>query len=370
MIPTNFASLIGNEAIKVYLERMVAKKAVSHSLLFAGPDGVGKSLFAYGLAAQLICEEDSQGTHRQKIETGNHPDIHLYRPEGKLGMHSIQALRQLSEETYLPPYEALWKVFIIHEADRMLSYSANALLKTFEEPPLHTIIILLSSAPAALLPTVISRCCILHFQPLTKKDIEEFLRKRYPLEEEKIQHFAHLARGSLSRAIYLAEQGGDFNRDLILKVLAQGKAGTYKALVQMIQTLTEQLETIKKHIEESAKEELYHYLSVENLSAYQHHALEKELEGAVTMGFLRETNALLEHILFWYRDLHLLRLNGQQSYLMNQGYHAQLEQALQRGNLISLEQVQKAIKEAHLSLQRSTALNICLENLFLKLDLI
>ncbi len=86
-------------------------------------------------------------------------------------------MRQLSEEIYLPPYEANWKVFIIHDADRMLSYSANALLKTFEEPPPRTLIILLSRSQASLLPTIVSRCYTLHFQNLPSSLIQNFLGK-------------------------------------------------------------------------------------------------------------------------------------------------------------------------------------------------
>ncbi len=129
---TSFSQLVGNDFVKSCLQRMLDKKAVGHALLFAGIDGIGKSLFAQAVAASLMLEEDPDGKHRSKIEKGIHPDIHLYRPEGKLGLHSMQALRQMCEEVYLPPYEANCKVFIIHEADRMLSYSANALLKTLK----------------------------------------------------------------------------------------------------------------------------------------------------------------------------------------------------------------------------------------------
>ena len=141
MNPWCFSQIIGNEEIKKRLTRMLSKRAIGHALLFSGPDGIGKSLFAWAFAAQLMAEYDPEIDHARKIQSGQHPDIHIYRPEGKIGLHSIQSLRQLSQEVHLPPYEASWKVFIIHDADRMLSYSANTLLKTFEEPPPRTVII-------------------------------------------------------------------------------------------------------------------------------------------------------------------------------------------------------------------------------------
>ena len=136
-----FEDIVGNDQIKEYLKRMVEQRAVANSLLFAGPEGIGKSLFAHALAKMLLGSD-------------SHPDLHVYRPEGKIGMHSIDSMRQFSEDVYLAPFQGQWKVFIIHDAERMLTYSANALLKTFEEPAKDALIILLSSAPAALLPTI------------------------------------------------------------------------------------------------------------------------------------------------------------------------------------------------------------------------
>lgn len=135
-----FEKIAGNSRIKDYLQRFPIK---SHSLLFAGPDGVGKKLFAQAVAESLL-------------GAPHHPDLHMYRPEGKTGMHSILSMRQLSEEVYLAPFSGQRKVFIIDDADRMQNVGANALLKTFEEPAKDSVIILISSRPSALLPTILS----------------------------------------------------------------------------------------------------------------------------------------------------------------------------------------------------------------------
>lgn len=348
---------------------MLSKKAIGHSLLFAGPEGVGKSLFAYALATQLICGEKQNSHHLPKLKTGHHPDVHIYRPEGKLGLHSVQTLRELCEEVHFPPHEAEWKIFIIHEADRMLTYSANALLKTLEEPPPQTLMILLSSSPASLLPTIISRCRTLNFEELSQHEVREFLKERYQLEDDKLETIVHLAQGSLSRALSLIERGTDPNRHLLFKTLDQGGVTTYKALSSLVQSLTGEIEKAKKQVEEVAKEELQKQ-APDGLSAHQQHALEKELEGRVAMIMIHEFNALLEILLSWYRDLHLLKLNGSEELLINKDYLFQLRNALQRGNIPSLEHIQAAIEETRLALQRSTTLNICLENLLLKLNLI
>lgn len=369
MIPTDFSQLIGHSAVKNYLAHMLQQQAVGHALLLAGPDGVGKSLFAYALAAQLLTRQEEDHPQLAKIKKGIHPDIHIYRPEGKLALHSIQSLRQLSDEVQMPPYEAQWKVFIIQEADRMLTYSANALLKTFEEPPPRTLIILVSSAPASLLPTIISRCRTINFQAISDQEIVAYLKNRFELEEHQAVLTARLAQGSLGQAVALVEKGGDTLRQAVLNLLGRTEFKTYKDLSQMAQQLADQVESVKKQIQEAAKAELYK-TPADELSAHLQHVLEKELEGIVAMQGVQEANRLFQSILSWYRDLHLLRLNGPAAYLMNPDYAVELESVLQRGNILSIESVQKAIKECQLVLQRSTALHLCLENLFLKLDLL
>lgn len=364
--PTCFSQILGNEEIKKQLDYMLTKRAIGHALLFAGPEGIGKSLFAWALAARLMREYDTNPSHQHKIQLGQHPDVHIYRPEGKLGLHSIQSLRQLGEEVYLPPYEASWKVFIIHDAERMLSYSANALLKTFEEPPPRTLIILLSRSQAALLPTIFSRCRTLHFQPLSSNLIEETLQQRYALDSQVCAKLANQAQGSLGKALRLAEQGGETTRTYLLQLLAQGPLGNYRLLQEAVNKLAERLETVKKQVEASAQEELYK-MPMDQLSVPQQHAIEKELEGLVSLALTQEAQAVFEYVLSWYRDAELLLVGGKAQQLTNSDFYPELEQVIQRGEFKPLHTVYKAVEEANLALQRSTSFSLCLENLLLKL---
>lgn len=366
MNPTCFSQIIGHDEIKNRLCGMISKKAIGHALLFAGPDGVGKSLFAWALAAKILSEGESETHHAQKIQHGNHPDVHVYRPEGKLSLHSIQSMRQLSEEVYLPPYEASWKVFIIYDAERMLSYSANALLKTFEEPPPRTVIILLSRSQAVLLPTILSRCSTVQFHPLSDDLIQKFLQEKFSLDHQTCMKIVRQSRGSLGRAKKLAEHG-DETRQHLLNLLAKVPFSDYRALQAEIQIINERMELIKKNLEEAVKEER-EKIYTDRLSSQLQHALDKELEGFTSLALIQEAQAIFETVLSWYRDLHLLLLGGYSSLLMNPDFESELIQAVQRGDFKSLEYVQKAVEEAYLSLQRSTSLSICLETLFLKLD--
>jgi len=137
------------------LEKLVKNKKFIGSFLFCGPNEETE-LAAIDFAKKIF-------SNNPKVEAGNHPDVHLYRPEGKSATHSIDSIRSLTEQVYLAPFEAPWKIFIIHDAERMLPTSSNALLKTFEEPAKDTILILLSSASEQILPTIVSRCRKLFF---------------------------------------------------------------------------------------------------------------------------------------------------------------------------------------------------------------
>lgn len=364
-----FDHIIGNQQIKDYLSHTVKRQMVGNSLLFAGPDGVGKSLFAEAFAKLLLCQDDPKESHRQKIESGNHPDIHMYRPEGKIGMHSIASMRQFSEEVYMAPFEAQWKIFIIHEADRMLPYSANALLKTFEEPAPDALIILLSSSPSSLLPTVLSRCRILHFQPIPEPDIAAFMMQRFQQTQEEAEMVAHMAQGSIGKGVRLAQGGENPVRARMLHVLAEGKFLHYKDLSAVASEIAEQVEAGKKEIEAEIRNGLMKGTG-DDLSAAQKQSIEKEVEGAITMYGMQEAYTLFEGILTWYRDVLLVHLKGNLDYLHHRDFADAVYDSAKKGAPLPIEEVQKMIADARLALERSTSLQICLENLFLKLNLI
>jgi DNA polymerase-3 subunit delta' len=366
MHPVSFSQIFGNELVKEQLDRMLSKHAVGHALCFAGPDGIGKSLFAWALASRILEVYDPGTDHTWKIQSGQHPDIHVLRPEGKLGLHSIQALRQFSEEVYLPPFEASWKAFIIHDADRMLSYSANALLKTFEEPPAKTVIILLTKSKAALLPTILSRCSTVHFQPVDTGQIEAFLKSRFALDEPACRSVARQAKGSIGRAVRLVESGHFIVRNEILNILSQGPLSNYTQLRESIKGISDRIEESKKQAEESAKEELCQ-VETDQMTASLKHSMEKEIEGIAAVILAQEAQAIFETVVSWYRDIQAMLVGAPPTLLENPEYADLLEQAIQRGEIKPLHEVMAFVQEAELSLQRSTSLTICLESLILKL---
>ena len=138
---------------KAALERLTEAHAagrLAHAYLLAGPSGSGKQWLAKNLAALFI------GCPVEKV--ASHPDAHAVQPESKSRRIVIDQIRELEQSIQRKPMLGHTKVAIIHEADRMQPQAANAFLKTLEEPPEGSLILLLSSLPEAILETVLSRC--------------------------------------------------------------------------------------------------------------------------------------------------------------------------------------------------------------------
>lgn len=352
-----FSKIIGNDSIKEHLLRIARNNRVGNSLLFSGPEGVGKTLFAEAFAKLILGHK-----------TDTHPDLHIYAPEGKIGMHSLASMRALSEEVYLPPYEAKRKIFIVQHADRMLSYSANALLKTFEEPSLDTIIILLSSSPEHLLPTILSRCGVFRFQQLNEQEIAEILIQNKPLPQEKALQIASLSHGSLKKAFQLCEENECPIRKAVIQMLTERTFQNYSSLIVKIKEIAEQIESKLKQVEESSRDVLLKGYS-DKLTASQRDQADKEIEGVVAMRHMQEADAVFDLLLSWYRDLHLLQLNGNSRLLYNGDQIEALQTCMTvKLPIVPLESLFDAIKRAKLALARSTSLHLCLEQVFLRLN--
>jgi DNA polymerase-3 subunit delta' len=194
--------IIGHERQKDILRRAVSADRLAHAYLFEGPEGIGKRLMALALVRAIFCENGNgcgDCAPCRKVDHNNHPDLHLFEPDGK--QIKIEQIRELQRELSFRPLEAKKKVCLIDQADKMNPSAANSLLKTLEEPTDNTLIILLSSRPEALLVTVRSRCQRLPFSRLPQKNIEEALQNNRDLDPRSAHVLAALAEGSFLRAL-------------------------------------------------------------------------------------------------------------------------------------------------------------------------
>lgn len=235
-----FSHLLGNEPIKVYLSRAIDRGELHHTLLFSGAEGIGKSLFAKALARELL------DASMERVTNENHPDLHVLRPEGKSGTHLIEHLREMIDEMHKPPFAAKRKVFIICEAERMLVAAANVLLKTLEEPDLDSQTILLTSAPNEILPTILSRCVQLAFQPLPQDLIATFIVEKHAVSRERAEMLARLSNGSLGHAVRLVQNDRSEKTGQILFDALEEKIPSTQAINE-IDAILSDLEGVEFH---------------------------------------------------------------------------------------------------------------------------
>jgi len=181
-----------------------------HAFLLAGPRGVGKRQFAQRLAAWLLCEVSGAqpcGECRGCVQFGalSHPNLMVLRPEEDRRDISVDAVRELSERLSLTAHYGGNKVAIIEPADALNANGVNALLKTIEEPPAGSYLLLLTDRPMLLAPTLRSRCQFLRFGVPPKEKALAWLRSRNPAANEALLQAAH---GAPIRALELLEEKG------------------------------------------------------------------------------------------------------------------------------------------------------------------
>ena len=228
--------MVGNDRVKENLRWLVNNGRVPSGLLFAGPESVGKKEFALELARGLICKsggcEDCPVCSRigtfdlpktaeksddfKKVFLSGHPDVGMVIPYKRNIL--VDAIRELEREANFRPFEGGKRVFLIDDAEKMNDNAANALLKTLEEPPATTHLILITSRPDSLLQTIRSRCQMIRFAPVAESEIDRLLvAAGKPSEDARLA--ARVSGGSVGRALAMDVNEFRASREAMLGVL-------------------------------------------------------------------------------------------------------------------------------------------------------
>lgn len=280
------------------LQVMLDKAKIPHALVFAGGTKMQRQEMAQQFAAYAL-----------KTKKEFHPDIHHYQPEGKLGLHTIDALRSLTEEVAMLPVSSPMQFFIVHDASQMLPASSNALLKTLEEPLSHSVIILLVDRKEKLLPTIVSRCQTIAFQAAATNFSDEQMT------------FLDLLTGAVT--------------------------------FEQIEEFAKAKEESKKDLEKKLLKQI-----PKDLTPIQRETREKEVEGTVSLRFKEEILALFEVLALLVHDQTLCEI----------GFKPTFEKKLTKK--IAFDAMQGALKTANLSLERSISFSSILLSLCLQLKII
>jgi DNA polymerase III subunit delta' len=218
-----FSKLIGNDEVKESLRRLLSGGRVPGSMLFTGEEGIGKKLFALELAKSLNCRQrngveacdqcssckrlsrsafppfTSEDDNKERMIWSEHADVAMVRPHKQI--IRVKPMRELEREANFRPFEGAARVFIVEDADYMNDQAANALLKTLEEPPPASHLILTTSNPTALLATIRSRCQMIRFAPIDAAEVERFLVEQKSVSDADARLLARTAQGSIGRAL-------------------------------------------------------------------------------------------------------------------------------------------------------------------------
>jgi DNA polymerase-3 subunit delta' len=229
----------GNRHVTQALEQMIAHDRLAQTLLFAGPEGVGKATLARRLGAKLLPEpeaiEQDDLSLPDNLETvaareklapdkrndnpllfASHPDFVTFAPDGPLRQITIPQTRLLKESAQYLPSKGHRRIFLIDHVDRANEQAANSLLKTLEEPPDHLILIMTAENAYDLLPTIRSRAVPFYFTPLAREEMEEFVGGR---ELDRPERRIALAAGSPGLAVSIDLDIYDKRRAAMLALL-------------------------------------------------------------------------------------------------------------------------------------------------------
>ncbi len=260
--------VVGQRRAVVFLKRLIQTGRIPHALLFVGPAGTGGGAAALEMARTLHCEQGAEGTCGtcrgcRKTAALNHADLSLLFPFSARTIQDVQRgilqevmqdpygyslpeatatisvdrIRELQKQFSYGAFEGAWRTAVILHADHMRPEASNALLKTLEEPPDRSVLILTAPSSEVLLPTVVSRCQVQTFSPLSIRDVAETLIAQMGLGADHAWFIARSCGGNLRRAREMADTEVEDVQDRayrFLEALIWGEEfKTYTALEQL-----------------------------------------------------------------------------------------------------------------------------------------
>lgn len=217
--PMSFDSVVGQNALTITLRNAVKSGKLAHAYLFCGPRGVGKTTCARIFAKAINClnptaDGEACGQCESCRAFSEQRSYNIFELDAASN-NSVENIKQIMEQTRIPPQVGRYKVFIIDEVHMLSTAAFNAFLKTLEEPPAHVIFILATTEKHKILPTILSRCQIYDFERMTVENTIAHLKhvadkEGIKYEEEALGIIAEKADGGMRDALSIFDQAASF----------------------------------------------------------------------------------------------------------------------------------------------------------------
>jgi DNA polymerase-3 subunit delta' len=303
---------------RLALEAALAdERHLSHAYLFHGPAGTGKRTAARAFAAALLSRgSDEPADVERRVHSGVHPDLTWVEPRGAHEILVDDVRARVVREASLRPFEAGSRIFVIADAERMNEESQNALLKTLEEPSPFAHLVLVSSAPGRLLPTIPSRCRPVRFGPIPPERIAELLEDE-GVPAEHAAACARLSGGDVQRARWLASEGAEARAEAERAARAAVRRGEESEPQDRWRPLLARAEQAGSAAEKDVREELERRLEDEPRRGRQGLVREFELQArrARRRAHTASLDRSLELMTLWFRDLVAVSSGGEEEAL-------------------------------------------------------
>ena len=324
-----FADIIGQEQIKEHLQNALSMKKVSHAYIINGEWGSGKEFIAKIFAAALQCEKqgiDPCGECHscKQARSGNQPDI-IYISHEKPNTIGVEDIRlQINQDVGIKPYSSPRKVYIINEGEKMTPQAQNALLKTLEEPPEYAVILILTTNVDALLPTVLSRCIVLHMKPVQDAKVKKFLMEELQVPDYKANICVAFARGNIGKAKLLASS-------------------------EEFEKVKEEAISLVKYINDMEINEIVK--AIKKISEYKF-----------------EINDYLDILSVWYRDVLLFKATKDANSLVFKDEIQYIRRTADRSTYEGIEKIVNALQQAKRRLDANVNFDLTMELLLLTIQ--
>ncbi len=249
-----FSEIIGQQRSLEILRLAMGNGRLHHAYLFVGPEGVGKRTVALGLAKGLHCDEAANDFCGRcaacaRIQNGNHPDVRVVEILAGKKEVSIQQVREVERELNFRSFSGKRKIAIIDPATSMNLSAQNALLKTLEEPPQDSLLILIAANAGGLLPTLRSRCLRLPFGPLARDAVAGFLITHKGIAKEEARFLAVVSMGSLGAALRLDKEEFLERRRSWAEKVSSLTSGDYRAASEAAEAIASNKEESLQFLE-------------------------------------------------------------------------------------------------------------------------